>query len=159
MHVDSEKDPIETRVKGHYTICCIILWVVHMVHATRNESLKGLRSFGCTGFPLIWANHPLELCKEIGTWRAVQLAKCWPRAFLWVGYWFYWVLGLFLWENTLFYHPRFFINAIKILGFWVVAFPAYLLCYVPLIIFLLFIIVFLDVSKRNIQSIKSSQGM
>ena len=48
-----------------------------MVHAIRNGNLKELRIFGCNGFPLIWANEPRELSKEIGAWRAIEEAKVW----------------------------------------------------------------------------------
>ena len=61
-------------------------------------------------------------------------------------------MGFFLWEQALYYHIGFMINAIQIVGFWVVAFPRYLLCYVSLMFFLLSIIVFLDICSSVVKS-------
>ena len=46
MHVDFEKDPVETRVQGHCIISCIIYWSVNIMHALEIDRMFGLRSFG-----------------------------------------------------------------------------------------------------------------
>lgn len=75
MHVDSEKDPVETRVQGQCTISCIIYWSVNIMHASEIDPIFGLRNFGSMNSLYIQAIHPRNYVKEIGAWRAAELAK------------------------------------------------------------------------------------
>ena len=46
MHVDSEKDPVETRVQGQCTISGFIYWSVNIMHALEIDPMFGLHNFG-----------------------------------------------------------------------------------------------------------------
>ena len=46
MHVNYEKDLVETRVQGQCTISDIIYWSVNIMHASEIDLMFRLRSFG-----------------------------------------------------------------------------------------------------------------
>ena len=46
MHVNYEKELVDTRVQGQCTISFIIYWSVNIMHASEIDPMFGLRSFG-----------------------------------------------------------------------------------------------------------------
>ena len=73
MHVDSEKDPIETRVQGQCIISCRMIQVVQIMHAIRRGPRFGLCSYGRRNSQLNMGYSSQELCKEIGAQEAPEI--------------------------------------------------------------------------------------
>ena len=58
MHVDFEKDPVETRVQGQCTICCRISKLYIEGACNKELNIEGIAQFWMHWFPFKMGNYP-----------------------------------------------------------------------------------------------------